>query len=683
MVAKRFGGAVNESSSQFIKDLNGNVVSQGAKNPLMGFLSKFKKTAVGMSLSTIVQQPTAILRAMSAINAKYFIGKPNMSSLSRKWAELKKYAPVAIIKEIGGFDAGSGVQVAKWLNSDALRGVDKVMNVIDDVSMKGAEIADQLGWTTIWEAVKREVKATTNLEVGSEEFLNKAGKRFTEVIVQTQVYDSTLSRSGFMRSKSDTMKMLTAFMGEPTLSINMMFNAITKAIRGGSKVQAVRTIGFVYASIVAASAMASLIYALRDDDEDESYLEKYMQSLGGEFMSDIVLAPVTSLPVLKDIVSIFQGWDVERSDVAIFKDIYDAFTSLDSESKSPYRKMEDFVGAIASAFGIPAKNLLRTGREIYNAFNDIFDGIEGGNAGDAFIDGVTGNKKSKSQKLYEAIVNGDNARLETYKKEYKTESAYTSAIRSALKDYDYRITEAAQARYDGNIAEYTRIAKEIIAEGNFSQDIVVGAINTVLNALKKGENTEPSETTSKVTSIYKMDDYYEALDEGTMASSVKEAIIQADMANGKDRDEAEADFNSQFIGVIQEEYEAGNITEFKAVNMLMNYGGKSEEEASSKIQYWEFKKIYPNYDLSESAVNKYYSDVEPYGITVDLYYDYSKQRSKCKGTDYDGDGRTDSGSVKAEVMQVINSLPLTYAQKDALYYLNGWSASTLWQAPWH
>lgn len=685
MLAKRFGSGVNEYITQFIKDLNGHTINPGAKNPLAGFLSKFKKTAVGASMSTVVQQPTAILRAMATINPKYFVGKPNMSRLSKQWAELKKYAPVAIIKDIGGFDAGSGVQVSRWLNSDALRGVDKVMDTIDNISMKGAEIADQVGWTTIWEAVKREVKATTNLEVGSEAFLKKAGERFTEVIVKTQVYDSTLSRSGFMRSKSDVMKMLTAFMGEPTLSINMMFNAIINAKRGGSKLQAARTIGFVYASIIGASAMASFIYALRDDDEDESYLEKYMQALGGEVISDVVLAPITSLPAVKDIVSIFQGWDVERTDVAIFKDIKDAFDGLDSENKSTYRKIEDFAGAIASAFGVPLKNLLRTGREVYNGFSAIFDDIDGGNAGTAFVEGITGEKKSKSKKLYEAIVTNDKARLDMLKKAYKDDKAYATAIKSALRENDSRIKEAAQARIDGNIAEYTRIAKEIIAEGNFSQDIVVSAINAEINTLNKGESTESSTTSNKVTSIYKIEDYFDAIvgrDQAT-AYVVKEDLIKTDVANGKDRDEAEADFNGRFASYLREEYEAGNISDYEAINMLVNYGGKSDESASSKVQYWDFKKQYPDYDLSEEAVTKYYNEVEPYGITVDVYYDYSKQRSKCKGTDNDGDGRTDSGSVKAEVMQVINSLSISSSQKDALYYLNGWSASTIWQAPWH
>ena len=51
--------------------------------------------------------------------------------------------------------------------------------------------------------------------------------------------------------------------------------------------------------------------------------------------------------------------------------------------------------------------------------------------------------------------------------------------------------------------------------------------------------------------------------------------------------------------------------------------------------------------------------------------------------DEDGDGKTDSGSVKVEVLAYIDSLPLTSQQKDVLYFMNGWSARTIDEAPWH
>ena len=510
MLAARHGTAVNDYLSDFIKDLNGASSSQGASNPFFSMLSKFKKTAVAASASVVVQQPTAILRAMAVMDSKYFVGKPSMN-----WSELKKYAPIAIIKEIGGFDAGAGRQATQWLNDDTLRGTEKVMNKIDDISMKGAAFGDQIGWTAIWDAVKRETKATTDLKEGSEEFLQKAGERFTEVIVLTQVYDSTLSRSGYMRSKHDSVKMLTSFMGEPTVSINMMYNAAVQAKRGNiTKRKATRILSAVYASVVAASVAASLVYALRDDDDDESYLEKFAEALGGKLLGDI--NPLNMLPAVRDVFSILEGWDVERTDVAIFQDIKSAFDSLDSENKSAWRKIEDFAGAIASLFGVPLKNALRTGREIYNGINDIFDGISPSGVGDAFVRGITGEKKNKSEDLYNAIVSGDQSRLDIYRKDYKDDKSYEMAVRTALRENDSRIKEAAQARKDGDITKYSNLVREIVREGHFSQDLVVKAINNELNSLNKGESTSSSSGSdeSEASSIYSSYDLNKSLEDG-------------------------------------------------------------------------------------------------------------------------------------------------------------------------
>lgn len=547
IIGSRHGKAANEYLTQFIQDLNGGISVKGASNPLMNMFGKFKKTAVAASTSVVVQQPTAVLRATAMIDPKYFAGKPNVHMI-KNYEQLKKYAPIAIIKEIGGFDAGAGRQATNWLNDDTKQGVDKALQKIDDISMLGAAWGDILGWCTIWDAVKREVKANNKgMDVNSEEFLNLAGKRFTEVIVYTQVYDSTLSRSGYMRSKHDSVKMLTAFMGEPTVSVNMMYNAILQAKRGGKgmKAKAVRTIGAVYLAQIAASAAASAIYALRDDDEEETYLEKFAEAWSDKMLGKYALTgelnPLTQLPAVKDIISIFEGWDVERTDIAVIKDIKDAFDGLFSDNKSTWRKIEDFSGAIASLFGLPVKNILRTGREMYNAVNAIFSDVESGSFGEAFVRGMTGEKKSKPNKLYDAIVNGDEEMLKILREGYDDDSAYETAVKKALRENDPRIKQAAQAGYDGDVAERVRIAKEIIAEGNFSQDIVVEAINAEVNAIKKKLDPEEDETedAEEKKSVYSTKDISIALEEGdaALAKEIIADIVSVKVENYMAKDE--------------------------------------------------------------------------------------------------------------------------------------------------
>ena len=55
----------------------------------------------------------------------------------------------------------------------------------------------------------------------------------------------------------------------------------------------------------------------------------------------------------------------------------------------------------------------------------------------------------------------------------------------------------------------------------------------------------------------------------------------------------------------------------------------------------------------------------------------------CDGVDADGDGKADSGTVKAEKLAVIDGMAVSTDIKDQLYRLNGWSEKTLKDAPWH
>ena len=216
---------------QLITDLNGGARSDPTTGVLSKLIGLHKKGAVFASLSVVVQQPSAIARAAALVDTKYFIG-PKVDSLRHKdlWAEVKKYAPVAIIKEMGYFDTNMGKSTHDYITGQEYSGFKAKMKALfadsnyrDEILSKAPALADEIAWCSIWEAVKRETKAKyPGLDVNAEPFLKLAGDRFTEVITKTQVYDSVLSRSPMMRSKDTGMKMATAFMAEPTTTINML-----------------------------------------------------------------------------------------------------------------------------------------------------------------------------------------------------------------------------------------------------------------------------------------------------------------------------------------------------------------------------------------------------------------------------------------------------------------------------
>ena len=365
---------------QLLTDLNGGARSDPSADIITRMTSLFKKAAVFGSASVVIQQPSAIARAASMVDSKYFATKLSVTQHQKEWAELKKYAPVAIIKEMGYFDTHMGKSTTDFIKArsyqtfgEKAKGFFTDGGYRDEVLSKAPALADELSWCYIWNAVKKEIADTTGLAKGSEPFLKKCGDRFTEVVVHTQVYDSVLSRSAMMRSKDTGMKMATAFMAEPTTSINMIADAIIQGKRG-DKTAAAKTVGSVIASLILNAILVSFVYAGRDDDEEETYAEKYAGALAGELVDSF--NPLTMLPFVKDIISLAQGYDVERSDMAIISDLFTAFEKLDNDKLSTYRKIEDFGGAIAAMFGLPVKNVMRDIRAMYNMVLTFLNGEE-------------------------------------------------------------------------------------------------------------------------------------------------------------------------------------------------------------------------------------------------------------------------------------------------------------------
>lgn len=64
------------------------------------------------------------------------------------------------------------------------------------------------------------------------------------------------------------------------------------------------------------------------------------------------------------------------------------------------------------------------------------------------------------------------------------------------------------------------------------------------------------------------------------------------------------------------------------------------------------------------------------------YYNARKYLGALKN-DVDENGKEVYNSAKNKGLQYIDSLPITSAQKDALYRAKGWAESKLQEAPWH
>ena len=126
-------------------------------------------------------------------------------------------------------------------------------------------------------------------------------------------------------------------------------------------------------------------------------------------------------------------------------------------------------------------------------------------------------------------------------------------------------------------------------------------------------------------------------------------------------------------------YKRGKITKSTLLNALMLYGGLDKEAATEKVAAYKWQKTHPGYDLEFSEIQKYTETIkeiggslESMGISPDVFQKYSSLYSQCKGE-----------NKREQVLSMIDSLPITSSQKDALYYASGYSKNTIRKTPWH
>ena len=344
--------------AKLLSDISIGIKSTGSvSDPLTVAM---KAAAVGANMSVVIQQPTAILRSLSMIDAKYMT-KGIFSNFESGWRKAMKYAPIAQWKDWGYFDVHTGRNAKSILfNSDSV--YDKMRLATGLAAGK----ADSIAWGSLWNACEAETRSESKaLAYKSDAFYKAVAKRFTEIIDRTQVVDGIMQRSQVMRSSDSLVKQATAFMAEPTKQYNMAIRAIydantkkTKAARA----QAARSAFALAVGAIATAAAKSIITALRDDDREKDYWEKWLDSFV-ENSTDAV-NPMANIPYIKDVWSLVQGYDISRLDMDVVADIVksckDAVKALGGDGKyTPLAAVTYLVGNISSLAAIPFNNVKR------------------------------------------------------------------------------------------------------------------------------------------------------------------------------------------------------------------------------------------------------------------------------------------------------------------------------------
>lgn len=330
-----------------------------------------KAAAVGANLRVILQQPTSILRAMNMVHPKYFT-KQSKEGTESGWEKALKYSGIAQWKDWGYFEMDTGRSVRGLIT-----GPESKVEKWREASMAAAGKMDSMSWGILWNAVEAET-AERFPELKGEDIYKAAAERFGEVIDRTQVVDSVLHRSQIMR-KGGVNKMATSFMSEPSKIYNMMLRDIydvSAASEGEAKNRAkkrlARTAGALTASFALNAVAQSIADAMRDDDREKEYWEKFFDNWTENFADNF--NALNYVPYVKDIVSIFSGYDVSRMDMDAISDAKQAADQLAKAIKGTGKKTVanagiDMANEVAAIFGLPMANIKR---DLLAAVNTAF-----------------------------------------------------------------------------------------------------------------------------------------------------------------------------------------------------------------------------------------------------------------------------------------------------------------------
>lgn len=285
-----YGRDAQKYVTNFLRDLNGK--REGGRNDglINRMISNYKVAAVGANLRVGFLQITSMPRAAYVISPKYLaVGVArNAFFHNSPIAEMK--VGIALWKSLGFYDTNISRNIRDLIKNDA-----GFFENVRELSMTPAEKGDYWTMGVIYGAVEAEMADRhADVKKNTAKYDQMVNDRMREIIYKTQVVDSTMTRSDIMRGKG-LASIASAFMSEPTLTMNMLsesvYEARMKARAGDSKsvAQALvgsRKFGKALAATTVVCALSAVFEAVfsayRDDDEYETFLEKFNDALVGD-----------------------------------------------------------------------------------------------------------------------------------------------------------------------------------------------------------------------------------------------------------------------------------------------------------------------------------------------------------------------------------------------------------------
>lgn len=595
----KFGTNGSKYFIELVRDINRNKPTGNYGGEISSVLTSAQKAAaIAGNLSVVVQQPTAIARACTELSLDLITEGIAISAthIKKSVQEAQAHSEIAWWKSQGFFETNMSKSM-----DEIITGRSTAKDKIVEMAMKPAGLADDVTWGAIWEATKLWTKKYhPEVKVNSEEFYSITKEKFDDVVDQTQVVDSVLHRPMILRSKNALVKMDMSFMAEPLKSANLLRNAIVDV--KNKKPNATKRLIRVYASCVMANVLAAaakaIVMAFRDTGDDE-WREKWLESFVGDLLSS--LNPVSIIPFVKDILTLLDGYDVERMDMSAISGIIkfgqQMVTSAQKGELDTSLSLQNaykLTRYLSQLTGIPVYNVLREVDTIIDIFGEpIF------RASQATPD------TERYEALYNAVMKNDEAEMQNeYDRLGKTQREIEQRLKSKIIDdskgnkmFNADVDKAAKSRISGDVKTAVEIVRNLADTTALSKDFWTACVNARVNKISKAQEnrTQLIEAGISKLTVDNMSDTevnealksYETEADTSTASDLNEdtnteSLYKADDLVKALQDGNESDYNTAYDDMVSA----------KAVSLIMQAeadnreltADEAEEKAESSIK---------------------------------------------------------------------------------------------------
>ena len=692
ILEEAYGREAMQYLRELQKQLNGGAVKID-KAFYDRLISLFRKNAVAGSLSVALQQPLSYLRAAMMIPSRYLVRAISPDVWKGSYKEMMQYSGVACIKEMGRFDMNFGASAREYLTPEGKEGkARKVWNWTTDKATILPELMDRMTWTRMWSAVKAEQHALNpGMDMKSEAFLKQCGERFNDVMRRTQVYDSVLVKSANMRNQHTAVKMLTSFMAEPTLTLNVLadgFRQWKQREKGGFRAAGKAATIFMISAALQA-AIKGALSARRNPDEDKTWEENYWYRFWYSFWGEV--DPLQLVPGYDEMATLLKGGEIKDDAFGSLSKMFTAWNKvmdlIRGDVDDAWKGVEDSVGQIAQMVTkLPVKNIMRDLRATYNwALHDPYAKRETSGA-------VLKYQWTDVMMTADTLLGIINTQLGAAGWETST-NAYIKRIYEAKKaghtqdaqdmiDYLINGKGVKEKSVTSKIGSY---AMDQYAEGNISREEAGEAYKEshpkakdkdVLAALDKVDYEKENGDTDNYSNYTPMKDAMDAGDDKALKNA-KDYLLK----NGYTEKEIVAAMKSY----ITDQYRDGDITKQEAEKMLKKYRPEmSRDDIFWTLDLIDYKNETGNTDASgnyyrlKDAINAGKSDGIRKAVQTMLQHGYDQKKIKNWLANKDTGFKTAYLAAKGnEKIRIKNALIMVYkaigiSENEANRIINKW-----------